>query len=111
MSKSSGFTYVESISAFSICLFLILSVLPILTKVQADQYDSWLKLHAGQLLYERLEAYMAGDAGMSSERIHYQNHTFSLTWTEAGPSSPFHEACIEYQTKSGKTEVVCDAAK
>ncbi|WP_285768898.1 hypothetical protein [Peribacillus sp. SI8-4] len=68
MRNCKGYVYLELMAAFSVCIFLVLSIFPILEKVMTDRKNMIMKTEAHHLLYEKLTAFMDGEQqGMEKE--------------------------------------------
>ncbi|WP_336866360.1 hypothetical protein [Peribacillus frigoritolerans] len=64
MRNCKGYVYLELMAAFSVCILLVLAILPMLEEVLTHRKDISLRTEAHHLLYERLTAFMdGGDSG------------------------------------------------
>ncbi|PJN89888.1 hypothetical protein [Bacillus sp. mrc49] len=110
MKNCKGYVYLELMAAFSVCAFLVLSILPILENVMTDRKNMIMKTEAHHLLYERLTAFMDGEVqGMEQEFI-IQKKSYRMIWKDDGDSSGTIEGCVRYENASGKDESICDIA-
>ncbi|MGE7879599.1 hypothetical protein [Peribacillus muralis] len=110
MRNCKGYVYLELIAAFSVCIFLVLSILPILEKVMTDRKNMIMRTEAHHLLYERLTAFMDGEIqGMEQEFI-IQKRMYRIIWKDGGDSMGTIEGCVRYEDASGRSETICDTA-
>ncbi|OIK13762.1 hypothetical protein BIV59_04700 [Bacillus sp. MUM 13] len=110
MKNSSGYIYLEMLASFFLCVFLAVSILPIMSKIRHDRSDLFMKTEAYHLLYEQLDAYMDGE-GQASGSLKSRGHSYILTWRESSVSQGMMEGCITYKKANGREETFCDAAK
>ncbi|MED3690563.1 hypothetical protein P4534_17460 [Peribacillus butanolivorans] len=111
MRNSRGYVYLEMIAAFSICIVLVISILPILEEIMTNRKNAVLRTEAHYLLYERLTAFMDGEVNAVDQEIHYQKRLYELTWKEQKDFPGLIEGCVRYENEVGKSESICDAAK
>ncbi|MGE7601242.1 hypothetical protein ACQKL5_01940 [Peribacillus sp. NPDC097675] len=111
MRNSKGYVYLEMIASVSICVFLVVSILPILVESMSNRKNVVLRADAHYLLYERLSAYMDGEIGAVKEDITYQERLYELTWSAQKGGSDMVEGCVRYENAAEEYESICDVAK
>lgn len=111
MRNSKGYVYLEMIASVSICLFLVVSILPILEQSMSNRKNIVLRADAHYLLYERLSAYMDGEVRAVKEEIMYQERLYELTWNAQKGFPDMVEGCVRYENAAEKYESICDVAK
>jgi hypothetical protein len=109
--NSKGYVYLEMIAAFSICIFLILSIMPILEDLMTSRKNIILRANAHYLLYERLSSFMDGEIQAVEQEIEYQQRVYELTWKPQKDFLGMIEGCVQYENASEKQVTFCDAAK
>ncbi|WP_057911748.1 hypothetical protein [Peribacillus muralis] len=110
MKNCKGYVYLELIAAFSVCIFLILTILPILEKVMTDRQNIIMRTEAHHLLYERLTAFMEGEIQGAEREFIIQKRSYRMIWKDDVDSSGKIEGCVRYEDVSGKSESICDTA-
>ncbi|CAH0176671.1 hypothetical protein SRABI96_01326 [Peribacillus sp. Bi96] len=111
MRNCKGYVYLELIAAFSVCIFLILSILPILEELMIHRENVVIRTEAHHLLYERLTAFVDGEIQALEQEIIIQKRSYVLIWKDNGELPGMIEGCVRYEDASGKSESICDAAK
>ncbi|MFD6439299.1 hypothetical protein ACFWDG_05700 [Peribacillus sp. NPDC060186] len=111
MRNSRGYVYLEMITAFSICIFLVISILPIIEEIMTNRKNVVLRTEAHYLLYERLNAFMDGEVNAVDQEIQYQKRLYEITWKDLRDFPGLIEGCVRYENAVGKSESICDAAK
>ena len=111
MRNSNGYVYLEMMASFSICVFVVISMLPILEDMMSNRKNVVLRADAHHLLYERLSAYMDGEIQAIPEEITYQERLYELTWNVQKEFPDMVEGCVRYENARGKYESICDVAK
>ncbi|RRN73144.1 hypothetical protein EI200_05990 [Peribacillus simplex] len=71
MRNCKGYVYLEIIAAFSICIFVVLSILPILEELMTHRKNIVIRTEAHHLLYERLTAFIDGEIQAIGQEIIY----------------------------------------
>lgn len=98
-------------AALSVCLFIALTLFPIITQIKLDRQNNWLRMEAHYILYEKLTAYLEGEIEADPMEIIERNHQFTLTWKVNHDFPEMMEGCIQYENALGKSEIFCDATK
>jgi hypothetical protein len=98
-------------AAFSICIFLVLSILPILEELMTHRKNIAVRTEAHHLLYERLTAFMDGEIQAIGQEIIYKKRSYELVWKDHLDFPGMIEGCVCYEDESGNLESICDAAK
>lgn len=111
MRNSKGFIYLEMMASFSICVFLVISILPILEDLMSNRKNVVLRADAHYLLYERLSAFMDDEIQAVNEEITYQERLYELTWNVQKDFPDMVEGCVRYENATGNYQAICDAAK
>lgn len=111
MRNYKGYVYLELMAAFSVCIFLILSILPIIDELITRRKDIVIRTEAHHLLYERLTAFMDGEIQAIGQEIINKKKSYELIWKDHGDFPGMIEGCVRYENESGKFETICDAAK
>ncbi|MDF9760594.1 MULTISPECIES: hypothetical protein [Peribacillus] len=111
MRNCKGYVYLEIIAAFSICIFVVLSILPILEELMTHRKNIVIRTEAHHLLYERLTAFIDGEIQAVGQDIIYRRKSYELIWRDHGDFPGMIEGCVCYEDESGKYESICDAAK
>lgn len=111
MRKSDGYIYLDIIAALSVCIFIALTLLPIIDEIKLDRKNILLKTEAHYVLYEKLTAYLDGEMEAIPMEIIQHNHKYILTWRAHKDYPGMMEGCIQYENAFRKTEMVCDASK
>ncbi len=111
MKRSDGYIYLDMIAALSVCLFIALTLFPIITEMKLDRHNNWLRTEAHHILYEKLTAYLEGDMNADPMEIRQRNHQYTLTWKVHNDFPDMMEGCIQYENAFEKPERVCDATK
>jgi hypothetical protein len=99
------------LAALAVCLFIILTLFPIIDQIKVDRKNISLRMEANYVLYERLAAFVDGEMEAVPMEIEQQNHIYTLTWGRQTDFPEMMEGCIHYENAYGKTEMVCDATK
>ncbi|MFJ7927961.1 hypothetical protein [Peribacillus sp. NPDC096448] len=111
MRNCKGYVYLELMAAFSVCILLVLAILPILEELLTHRKDIAVRTEAHHLLYERLTAFMDGEIDAVGQEIIYKKRSYELVWKDQGDFPGMIEGCVRYEDGTGKLESVCDAAK
>jgi hypothetical protein len=109
--KCDGYIYLDMLAALSVCLFIALSLLPIIDQIKLDQKNILLRVEAQYVLYEKLTALLDGEMEAVPMDIVQQNYKYTLTWRVPKDFPEMVEGCIQYENASGRKEMVCDATK
>ena len=111
MKRSDGYIYLDMMAALSVCLFIALTLFPIITQIKLDRQNIWLRTEANYILYEKLTAYLEGEIDAEPMEITQKNYKYTLTWRVNNDFPEMMEGCIQYENAFKKTEMVCDATK
>lgn len=111
MKRSEGYIYLDMMAALSVCLFIALTLFPIITQIKLNRENIWLRTEANYILYEKLTAYLEGELEAEQMEIMQKNHQYKLTWRVNNDFPEMMEGCIQYENAFRKTEMVCDATK
>lgn len=111
MKRSDGYIYLDMIVALSICLFIALTLFPIIHQIKLDRHDITLKTEAHHILYEKLTAYLTGEIDAEPLEMTEGNDQYTLTWKVNHDFPEMIEGCIQYENAFGETEKICDFTK
>lgn len=111
MKKCDGYIYVDMLAALAVCLFIALSLFPIIDQIQLHRQNILLRTEAYYVLYEKLTAFLDGEIRAVPLDIVQQNHPYTLTWRVSEDFPNMMEGCVHYENAWGKAEMVCDATK
>lgn len=111
MKRSDGYIYLDMMAALSVCLFIALTLFPIIYQVKLDRHNIMLRTEAYHILYEKLNAYLKGDISANSMEMSERNHQYKLTWRANNDFPEMIEGCIQYENAFKKTEQICDSTK
>lgn len=111
MRNCKGYVYLELMAAFSVCILLVLTILPILEEVLTHRKDISVRTEAHHLLYERLTAFMDGEIQAVGQEIIHKKRSFELVWKDHGGFPGMIEGCVRYEDETGNWESICDAAQ
>ncbi|MFZ0368078.1 MAG: prepilin-type N-terminal cleavage/methylation domain-containing protein [Halobacillus sp.] len=108
MKNSSGFTLVETITALSLLLCLIIFLLPSLSHIRLLQKDLANERIAISYLHEELHTLSYTTTKLPSTHLGYQEVPFQIQFVE---KSNLVEGCITWKTHLEKIKEVCLYAK
>ena len=108
MNNCKGYVFLELLSAFSICLLVIFTILPIVTDTITERKDILQKADAYAYLYDRLADKVNGNEQRPQDSL---GHRYTITWTDASGYPGMLEGCVTFENRKGKTENICDLAK
>ena len=108
MKNCKGYVFLEMLSAFSICLFVVFAILPIVTDTVTERRDILLRMDAYSYLYDSLAGRMNGNERQQEDD---RNDLYFITWRDAADYPMLLEGCVHYENHKGKTEKVCDWAR
>ena len=111
MKKSDGYIYLDILAALSVCLFIALTLFPIIDEIKLDRQNILLRTEAHYVLYEKLTAFLDGEMDAIPMEIVQRNHKYTLTWKVHKDFPEMMEGCIQYENAFRKTESICDATK
>lgn len=89
--ENKGFSTIETMSALSLWLFLLLTVTPMWDKLLADENMSESREIGYQLANESISKYMMTGEGTASKTVTKNNHIYKLKWEEEGE---YQNVCI-----------------
>ncbi|MCA1009669.1 prepilin-type N-terminal cleavage/methylation domain-containing protein [Halobacillus halophilus] len=108
MRNSSGFTLIETITALSLLLCLIIFLLPSLSHIRLLQKDLAHERIAISYLHEELHALSYSKPTLPIVHLGYQEIPLQIQFVE---KSNLVEGCITWKTHLKKIEEVCLYAK
>ena len=108
MNNCKGYIFLELLSAFSICLLVIFTILPIVTDTITERKDILRKADAYAYLYDRLADQVNGNEPRFEAD---PSQRYTITWTDASGYPGMLEGCVTFENRKGKTENICDLAK
>ncbi|MEC2111124.1 competence type IV pilus minor pilin ComGE [Bacillus stercoris] len=97
---SKGFSTIETMSALSLWLFVLLTVVPLWDKLIADEDMAESREIGYQMMNESISKYVMTGEGAASKTMTKNNHTYAMTWEEEGE---YQNVCISaaaYKEKS-----------
>jgi competence protein ComGE len=89
--ENKGFSTIETMSALSIWLFMLLTIVPLWDKLIADEHIADSREIGYQLVNKSIGQYMLTGAGNSSKTVSMNNNKYSMTWEEEGE---YQNVCI-----------------
>ena len=111
LKRSDGYIYLDMLAALSICLFIALTLFPIINQIKLDRHNILLRTEAHHILYEKLTAYLKGEIDANSMEMMERNHQYTLTWRANHGFPEMIEGCIHYENAFEETEKICDSTK
>ncbi len=111
LKKSDGYIYLDMMAALSVCLFIALTLFPMIHQLKLDRQNIVLRIEAQYVLYEKLTAFLDGEIEAIPMEIMQNKQQYTLTWRVHEEFPEMMEGCIQYENAFGKTEMVCDATK
>ncbi|MCY7748847.1 competence type IV pilus minor pilin ComGE [Bacillus inaquosorum] len=89
--ENKGFSTIETMSALSLWLFLMLTVVPLWDKLIADENMAESREIGYQLMNESISKYMMTGEGTASKTVTKNNNIYTLKWEEEGE---YQNVCI-----------------
>lgn len=109
--NSKGYILLDTLGALSIILFVCISLLPLLFKVENDRQDLRKELEAHHLLYENLQRYTLQQeiATVTSSKVH--PGSFKATFQPFEMNGLYVKGCVSYQNSRENQISICDVVK
>lgn len=79
-SKTSGYFLIELLLSLSTLLMIAMFFVPIAFQLSQQLQQIQVQKQANQLLYEELEAYLAGNHAMVNHSVLLQSREYIITW-------------------------------
>ncbi|WP_191603915.1 ComG operon protein 5 [Bacillus subtilis] len=98
--ENKGFSTIETMSALSLWLFVLLTVVPLWDKLMADEKMAKSREIGYQMMNESISKYVMSGEGAASKTITKNNHIYAMKWEEEGE---YQNVCIKaaaYKEKS-----------
>ncbi|RJS56885.1 competence protein ComG [Bacillus subtilis] len=89
--ENKGFSTIETMSALSLWLFLLLSVIPLWDKLLADENMTESREIGYQMMNESISKYMMTGDEPASKTVTNNHISYALEWEEEGE---YQNACI-----------------
>ncbi|QIW80636.1 competence type IV pilus minor pilin ComGE [Bacillus tequilensis] len=89
--ENKGFSTIETISALSLWLFLLLTVVPLWNKLIADENMAGSREIGYQMLNESISKYMMTGKGTAPKTVTNNNINYEMKWEEEGE---YQNVCI-----------------
>ncbi|WP_197431775.1 type II secretion system protein [Lentibacillus sp. JNUCC-1] len=106
MKQYNGFTFTETLVAFSIVLMLVTTALPVVSLLKRERSNLDIRLAVGNLLHDELQQhiFIPQEADFTPYNRNMQNKSITFSFK---PTNQYIEGCATWINERQKEEKVC----
>lgn len=104
MRNCKGFSFAETIAAFSMWSIIATILIPQLVLLTQERINTQQSIKAYKILYEKTQQVAYNEMQMADEEFVVDNEHYSLTWEE---DNEYTKACLHWTNKFQKSKSVC----
>ncbi|MGM7721143.1 competence type IV pilus minor pilin ComGE [Metabacillus sp. Hm71] len=104
MKNCKGFSFAETIAAFSMWSLIVTILIPQLVLLTQERLNAQQSLQAYKILHEKTQQVFYDQAPKLNEQFVKDNVHYTLTWEE---ERNYSKACLSWKNSFEKTKSVC----
>ncbi|KKI91457.1 hypothetical protein WQ54_14880 [Bacillus sp. SA1-12] len=104
MKNCKGFSFAETIAAFSMWSLIVTILIPQLVLLTQERQNAQQSLQAYKHLYEKTQQVLYDQAPKINEELVKEDVHYTLTWEE---EKSYSKACLSWENSYKKTKSVC----
>lgn len=104
MKNCKGFSFAETIAAFSIWSLIVIILIPQLVLLTQERINTQQMIKAYKILHKKTQQVTYNDAPMINEEFIEKNVQYNLTW---GEEIKYTKACLQWTNSYKKAKSVC----